>query len=35
MWVTTTYLPTAATDPFYRRLNQLLREHQFDDLVEA
>src|SRR4051794_35654251 len=35
MWVTTTELPTAASHPFYRRLNQLLREHGFDDLVEA
>jgi hypothetical protein len=31
MWVTTTDLPTAASHPFYRRLNQLLREHGFDD----
>jgi transposase len=35
MWVTTTELPTAASHPFYRRLNQLLREHGFDDFVEA
>src|SRR5687767_6200275 len=35
MWVTTTDLPTAASHPFYRRLNQLLREHAFDDFVEA
>ena len=28
-------LPTAASHPFYRRLNQLLREHGFDDFVEA
>src|SRR3989441_5792628 len=35
MWVTTTDLPTAASHPFYRRLNQLLREHDFDDFVEA
>src|SRR3954465_3336760 len=35
MWVTTTDLPTAASHPFYRRLNQLLREHGFDDFVEA
>jgi hypothetical protein len=34
MWVTTTELPTAASHPFYRRLNQLLREHGFDDFVE-
>jgi transposase len=35
MWVTTADLPTAASHPFYRRLNQLLREHGFDDFVEA
>jgi hypothetical protein len=35
MWVPTTDLPTAASHPFYRRLNQLLREHEFDDFVEA
>src|ERR671912_2470265 len=35
MWVTTTDLPTAASHPFYRRLNQLLRGHGFDDFVEA
>jgi hypothetical protein len=35
MWVTTTDLPTAASHPFYTRLNQLLREHGFDDSVEA
>src|SRR5881398_594252 len=35
MWVTTTDLPTAASHPFYRRLNQLLREYGFDDFVEA
>ena len=35
MWVTTTDLPTAASHPFYRRLNRLLREHGFDDFVEA
>ena len=35
MWVTTTDLPTAASHPFYRRVNQLLREHGFDDFVEA
>jgi transposase len=35
MWVTTTDLPTAASHPFYRRLNQLLRDHGFDDFVEA
>ena len=35
LWVATTGLPTAASRPFYRRLNQLLREHDFDDFVEA
>src|ERR671935_1171141 len=35
MWVATTQLPTAASHPFYRRLNELLREHGFDDFVEA
>jgi transposase len=35
MWVPTTELPTAASHPFYRCLNQLLREHDFDDFVEA
>jgi len=35
MWVTTTGSPTAASHPFYRRLNQLLREHGFDDFVQA
>src|SRR4029077_19724319 len=34
MWVPTTDLPTAASHPFYRRLNQLLREQGFDDFVE-
>src|SRR5947209_10785269 len=35
MWVATTDLPTAASHPFYARLNQLLREHGFDDFAEA
>jgi transposase len=35
MWVTTTDLPTAARHPFYRRLNQLLREHRFDHFAEV
>lgn len=34
MWVPTTQLPTAASHPFYRRLNQLLREHGFDNFAE-
>lgn len=35
MWVMATDLPTAASHPFYRRLNQLLREHGIDDFVEV
>jgi transposase len=35
MWVPSTDRPTAASHPFYRRRNQLLREHDFDDFVEA
>jgi transposase len=35
IWVTITDLPTAASHPFYRRLNQLLREHGFDDFAEG
>ena len=35
MWVATTDCPTAASHPFYTRLNQLLREHGFDDFAEA
>jgi transposase len=35
MWVTATQLPTSASHPFYRRLNELLREHGFDDFVEG
>ena len=35
MWVTTTDLPTAASHPFYRRLNEVLRDHRFDDFAEA
>ena len=34
IWMMTTELPTAASHPFYR-LNQLLREHRFDDFAEA
>src|SRR5215472_15928690 len=34
-WVTTTELPTAASHPFYRRLNELLAEYGFDDFTEA
>jgi hypothetical protein len=35
MWVATTDFPAAASHPFYTRLNQLLREHGFDDFAEA
>ncbi len=35
MWMMSTDLPTAARHPFYRRLNQLLREHGFDDFAEV
>ena len=35
MWVATTDLPAVASHPFYQRLNKLLREHGFDDFVEA
>jgi transposase len=35
MWIPTTELLTAASHPFYRRLNHLLHEHGFDDFVEA
>src|SRR5260221_786033 len=35
MWMATTDFPTAASHPFYTRLNQLLRQHRFDDFAEA
>ena len=35
MWMMTADLPTAASHPFYWRLNQQLREHGFDDFAEA
>ena len=35
MWVATTDLPTAASHPFYARLNQLLREQEFDEFAET
>ena len=35
MWVATTDFSTAASHPFYMRLNQLLREHRFDDFAET
>src|ERR1039457_3949074 len=35
LWVATAGLPTAASHPFYTPLNQVLREHGFDDFAEA
>jgi transposase len=35
MWVATTDLPTAASHPFYARLNQLLADQRFDDFAET
>src|SRR5262245_65559969 len=35
MRLATTDLLAAASHPFYTRLNQLLREHGFDDFAEA
>lgn len=35
MWVPTTQLPSAASHPFYARLNRLLRDRGFDDFAEA
>src|SRR5882672_2221077 len=34
-WVTMTNSPTAASHPFYARLNRVLREYGFDDFAEA
>jgi transposase len=34
MWVTRTDFPTAGSHPFYTRLNQLLRDHGFDNFAE-
>jgi transposase len=34
MWVTATELPTAASHPFYARLNRMLADQGFDDFVE-
>jgi len=34
LWVAASDLPTAASHPFYRRLNQVLAAHGFDDFVE-
>ena len=35
LWVATMDFPTAASHPFCTRLDQLLREHGFDDFAEA
>jgi transposase len=35
MWVAATDFPTAASHPFYTRLNQLLRAQGFDNFAEA
>ena len=35
MWVAVTDLSMAVSHPLYRRLNQSLREHGFDDSTEA
>jgi transposase len=35
MRIATTELTASASHPFYVRLNQLLREHGFDDVAEA
>jgi transposase len=35
MWVATTDLPTAASHPFYARLNRLLADQRFDDFAET
>ena len=35
MWVATTDLPTAASHPFYARLNRLLAHQGFDDFAET
>ena len=35
MWVAVTDLPTAMRHAFYRRLNQCLSAHGFDDFTEA
>lgn len=35
LWVAATELPSAASHPFYARLDQVLRDAQFDDFAEA
>ncbi len=34
MWIETRCLPKAPGHPFYQRLNEILRQHGFDDFVE-
>src|SRR3954454_23009871 len=34
LWTPTEALPVSASDPFYRKLNQLLDERHFDEVVE-
>jgi hypothetical protein len=34
MWVAATELPTAASHPFYARLNRMLADQGFDEFVE-
>src|SRR5450830_733099 len=34
MWIPTSDLPTAPSHPFYTRLNQVLRDAEFDTFVE-
>jgi len=35
MWIATTDLPTAASHPFYARLNRLFADQRFDDFAET
>jgi len=35
LWVATTELPSSPGHPFYRKLNEVLREAEFDSFVEA
>jgi transposase len=35
MWIATTDLPTAASHPFYARLNRLFADRRFDDFAET
>ncbi|NLW50696.1 MAG: DDE transposase, partial [Candidatus Brocadiaceae bacterium] len=35
LWVPTAKMPQAPGHPFYRKLNQLLARHGFDDFVEG